>query len=103
MPGKYVKFKNLGIKKIQGISKQNLIKLTHGNIDKLNKKYNETEKLKKNGFKYQIKEYFVITIQAEVSCGFYESFCHNIGEKGIPCMAQRYYENTSWRLSLFII
>lgn len=90
IPGKKVRIKQIGIKQIQGISKQNLITLAHLNIDKLDKKHNfRQQEIKENWKEIPDQEYIVITLEAEVSCGFYvRSFCNNIGEKiGIPCMA----------------
>lgn len=90
IPGKKVSIQCIGIKGVQSINKENLLKLININIGKMDAKHNFRQKeILEEWPNINEDDYKVITIVAEVSCGFYvRSFCHNIGESlGIPCMA----------------
>ena len=90
IPGKKVTIKNIGLQNVMSISKKNLLTYVTHKINKLNKKQNFRQQEILESWQYiPDQDYKVISIKAEVSCGFYvRSFCHNIGEKiGVPCLA----------------
>ena len=90
IPGKKVTIKQIGLESVVSISKKNLLTYVNHKIGRMNNKHNFRQKEILESWQYiPEQDYNVISVKANVSCGFYvRSFCHNIGEKiGVPCLA----------------